>query len=377
MRKFFFGIALLVICSFVFTPQIQHEAVAINIEVPVRVFKGYTFIDNLTINDFELHEDGELQAIEAIYLIKKTKIEKEETEIEMTAARKKFVPQVSSRLFVLFFEIIDYSPKLGEVIDYFFNEVFTQGDSLIVITPLKTYEFKSEALRNERLEQVASELKSKLKKDTKLGNAEYKSIIRDILANRATPFEYIRLKTLRYLEESKLLGFADYLKDIEGQKHAFLFFQKGVIPGRPSVPDTLEGTAHDFMDIDVTFNADRVKQAFSESLITAHFLYLTNTEMMAVDVSTFGGGVFKMTEEGTTLNVFAAFSEVSKATGGLRESSADPASIFIKAVDASENYYLLYYTPNDYKSDGKFRNIRVKVKGKNYKVLHRAGYLAD
>lgn len=99
--------------------------------------------------------------------------------------------------------------------------------------------------------------------------------------------------------------------------------------------------------------------------------------MMAVDVSSFGGGVFKMTEEGTTLNVFAAFSEVSKATGGLRESSADPASIFIKAVDASENYYLLYYTPNDYKSDGKFRNIRVKVKGKNYRVLHRAGYLAD
>ncbi len=211
MKKTVLALGIIVSAVITVGQDIQHEAVAINIEVPVRVFKGDTFIANLTIDDFEMYEDGELQAIEAVYLIKKTKIEREETEIEKTVARKKFVPQVSSRLFVLFFEIIDYSPKLGEVIDYFFNEVFTQGDSLIVVTPLKTYEFKSEVLRNKRLEQVASELKSKLKKDTKLGNAEYKSIIRDILAGWATPFEYLRLKTLRYLEESKLLGFADYL----------------------------------------------------------------------------------------------------------------------------------------------------------------------
>ena len=28
--------------------QLQHESIVINIEVPVRVFKGNTFIDNLT-----------------------------------------------------------------------------------------------------------------------------------------------------------------------------------------------------------------------------------------------------------------------------------------------------------------------------------------
>jgi hypothetical protein len=378
MKKTVLALGIIVSAAITVGQDIQHEAVAINIEVPVRVFKGDTFIDNLNIEDFEVYEDGELQAIEAVYLIKKTKIEREETEIDKTVARKKFVPQISSRLFVLFFEIIDYSPKLGEVIDYFFNEVFTQGDSLIVVTPLKTYEFTSEVLRNKRLEHVASELKSILKKDTKLGNAEYKSIIRDILAGWATPFEYLRLKTLRYLEESKLLGFADYLKDVEGQKHVFLFFQKGVIPERASGPGALEEAPyHDFMGIDVTFNSNKVKQAFSDSLITAHFLFLTNTDLMAIDITVQSGGFFEMSEEGTTKNVFAAFSEVSKATGGLRESSANPASIFKKAVTASENYYLLYYTPKDYVSDGKFRNIKVRIKGKNYRVLHRAGYLAD
>ncbi len=68
MKKLFLAIGILVICITSVSQEIQHEAVAINIEVPVRVFKGDTFIDNLTINDFELHEDGKLQAIEAVYL---------------------------------------------------------------------------------------------------------------------------------------------------------------------------------------------------------------------------------------------------------------------------------------------------------------------
>ena len=76
-------------------------------------------------------------------------------------------------------------------------------------------------------------------------------------------------------------------------------------------------------------------------------------------------------------DIFGAFKEIADATGGFTTSSSNAFVSFKSAVDASENYYLLYYTPKDYKSDGKFRNIKVKVKGKNYRILHRAGYLAD
>jgi len=34
-------------------------------------------------------------------------------------------------------------------------------------------------------------------------------------------------------------------------------------------------------------------------------------------------------------------------------------------------------TPKNYMADGKFKKIEVKVKGKKYKVTHRAGYIAD
>lgn len=48
-----------------------------------------------------------------------------------------------------------------------------------------------------------------------------------------------------------------------------------------------------------------------------------------------------------------------------------------KTVTASENYYLLYYSPAEYKADGKFREIEVRVKERSYRVSHRAGYVAD
>ena len=46
--------------------QIQEEAIAINIEAPVRVHDGNNFIENLSIGDFEIHEYGVLQDIEAM-----------------------------------------------------------------------------------------------------------------------------------------------------------------------------------------------------------------------------------------------------------------------------------------------------------------------
>ena len=70
MKNLLLEIGIITICITSISQEIQHEAVAINIEVPVRVFKGDMFIDNLTIDDFELYENGKLQEIEAVYLIK-------------------------------------------------------------------------------------------------------------------------------------------------------------------------------------------------------------------------------------------------------------------------------------------------------------------
>ena len=76
-------------------------------------------------------------------------------------------------------------------------------------------------------------------------------------------------------------------------------------------------------------------------------------------------------------DTFTPFFEMAKASGGLAESSANAAFLFQKAVDVSENYYLHYYSPKEYLGDGKFKTIKVHVKGKGYRVVHRLGYFAN
>lgn len=75
-------------------------------------------------------------------------------------------------------------------------------------------------------------------------------------------------------------------------------------------------------------------------------------------------------------DLFKVFSEMAEATGGFSGSSSDSSVLFRKALDSSENYYLLYYSPLKYQNDGQFREIKVRVKDKNYRVVHRLGYFA-
>lgn len=175
------------------------------------------------------------------------------------------------------------------------------------------------------------------------------------------------------------MDFRDQLKDIEGQKYVFLFYQKKVIPipqGIP-VPDDVERPP-------ISFNVDKVKKAFSDSLISIHFIFATKTDQYNLDGYRMNPAERPMDSSPMVLQlidqseeIFGAFREMAEATGGITDSSANIASSFQRAALASENYYLLYYTPKNYRSDGKFKKIEVKIKGKNYKVTHRAGYIAD
>ena len=115
-----------------------------------------------------------------------------------------------------------------------------------------------------------------------------------------------------------------------------------------------------------TLDADLIKKAYADSSIAIHFLFLTPLAEKVAGL---------MIEEHSE-DIFAPLLEMSQATGGVATSSANPAYAMKKASEASENYYLLYYAPKDYQADGKFKEIKVSVKGKSYRVSHRAGYFA-
>ena len=405
MKKLALTAGLILLGLSLASQELQHDSVVVNIEIPVRVFKGDHFIDDLSIEDFELTEDGELQKIEAVYLIEKTTIERSEASMEETEARKKFDPRVS-RHFVMVFEVLDYDPRFEEILHEFFTNVISPGDSLIVITPMKTYNLNRKALEEMNPQGLSGQLKSILRKDIVLGNRAYNNLVKEIIrtllndtGSEVVPAItmqylenlYIQWYNLKHLQEKNLLDFAEYLKDLNGQKHVFLFYQKETLPqlsDKEMVSLFADDQRHPqyyqkmydlflFYRRDINFEVSKIKEAFSDSSISSHFLYLTKTRsyMTDLDIMTSAGDRIQMQEKSE--DIFSAFKEVAKATGGITESSANPSYMFKKAVETSENYYLLYYTPKNYRGDGKFRNVKVKIKKGNYKVLHRAGYIAD
>ena len=116
-----------------------------------------------------------------------------------------------------------------------------------------------------------------------------------------------------------------------------------------------------------SFNIDVVKQAYADASISIHFLYLVRAAQRTE----------RIMMRGISDSTFSAFLEMSKATGGYVESSSRPDHLFQAALNASENYYLTYYTPQGYKSDGKFRTISVRVPSQDMQVTHRLGYFAE
>jgi len=183
------------------------------------------------------------------------------------------------------------------------------------------------------------------------------------------------------VNQQKLLQFARYLKNQDGQKYVFLFYQREFIPqieptildqfiavyqNQPNIIQSISGL-FDLYKRAIRFDINLVKQAFADSSISIHFLFITTIPKRVPGV------YFQERSE----DIYSAFREMAQATGGFLDTSANPEFLFKEALQASENYYLLYYSPLNYKSDGQFRRIKIRVKNKDYKVVHRIGYFAN
>jgi VWFA-related protein len=411
------------------------QSLVLNVEVPVRVFQGAAFVNNLTLEDFEILEDGVPQKIEACYLINRRAVQRKE---EM----RRYTPQMT-RNFYLFFEVTDYNPKISDALNYFCANILQQGDNLVTITPLKSYRLKDQAFRAKSKEAIAEELKGLVRKDCLTGNSEYRNAVstltelakklseaiktgdpyielkgeqedkaapeedqvkrkekdeaapkgkrerdeaelREILGLRLDEDLFLyadlqhKLDVLREVSQMKLLDFANRLAREDGQKYVFLFYEREYIPqieptlvaeysalykDNPYVYQTLTQTTQ-WRD-QMTFDTDRVKQAYADASAAIHFLFITTPRPVITGV------YFEERSE----DIYTAFREMARATGGIFETSADPASMFRSALEVAENYYLLYYSPKNMEDTGNnFRHIEVRMKKPGYRILYRSGY---
>jgi VWFA-related protein len=399
-------------------PQdIQHTTGVVNVEVPVRVFDGDRFVDNLALSDFEIFEDGRPQKIIAFYFVQRTNVQKEEAPALLEAPPVAAQPASghpsprTARTIVLQFEVLEPMPKIDQAMDYFFNEVVQADDSVTIVTPRGSYHIKPETLAGSPRPEIAKQFKGQLRSDILAGAADYRRMLGTLRDIASMPLdtdqklertgEIVRqLRDRLGINRRSLRRLAQGLKKLEGQKYVFLFYQRELVP-LPSVGnfgdeslDTAEASLSDASDADAYRTSEvtpkQIKQIFSDASITANLIYLTQSHVAWVSTAAgsdveqqvAGGSAQGANLGGTRLkdmsaSIFSSLGEVAKATGGITESSTNPFVSFRKAVTATENYYLLYYIPADYRADGKFREITVKVKGKGYRVSNRAGYFAN
>jgi VWFA-related protein len=394
------GNSALALCLLMLPGQVAHEVRVVNVEVPVRVFQGDSFVGDLTLSDFELLEEGIAQRIEAVYLVKKANVERRE-EV------KPFAPDLS-RHFYLFFILYEYTPRVRDAVAHFVQKVLVAGDDLTIVTPRTTYRMNDQALLSSSKEKVIDKLTKIVRKDILVADAAYRSALNDIKrlvgGNRidasqplgvdygggaeydqegGAPFllryrmDLQRLEQLRSLDQMKLFDFAEYLKDRSGQKHVFLFYQREYVPVLDKKTQSMmendpiaQAMVNELMELyrreaDIDFG--RLRMAYADSAITIHFLFLT----------TMPGDLPADMASEQSEDVYAPFSEMARSTGGLIERSSNLTFLMERASRASESYYILYYAPTIKDKDGAFRNIQVRIKGKSYRILHRAGYIAD
>lgn len=380
--------------------QEQHEVLVRNIVVHLRVYDGSTFIDNLTIDDLELLENGEPQKIQGLYLAKNTQIERFEAE-------RDYIPYIG-RSYYFLFQITEFNPRIGDALEYFFTEVFHPDDSVLVMTPYKNYSLSKKFVEENSTANLVKDMTAIIRRDAKASSREYSSLITNLkrtasaisgglvpstanstdmsgmpLDTRLSTYRETlqKLEELRFVDEKKFLLLAGQLKRLDGQKNVFFFYEREYRPElQPMVLRNLQANYNDnpsilgqindlflFYRSGQNLNTQRLQEAFADSSILFNLIYLNKSPVRTPST-------IVMRE--LSGDVFTVFSELASSTGGIVETSHNPTAGFEKASEAAASYYLLYYSPENYVEDGMFKKIEVRVKDKNYKVVHRLGYFA-
>lgn len=370
------------------------------VEIPVWVYDKGRFVDGLTLDDFEIYEDGVLQPRGSLYFVKEQAVLREE-------GRGPASPNLQ-RNFYLLYQTTDWDARLGEAVDHLFQSLLLPGDTMTLVTPMKPYNLAPDALAKKSKAALSREMQQILRKDIQRGGGDYRNAVRDLRRvvgaiggdkmNLESDMESDavgssfglemqlnrykqglgKLENMRLLEQRKLIEFAENLRNRPGRNFVFFIYQREFRPeispaALAALMDMYQDTPNirgDLQDLfqyylhDTPLDAGLISKAFADASITFSFIFM-NKESQYM----FGANMREQSAD-----IFPLFSGIARATGGRAYSSQNAAESFRSAAEASKGYYLLTYVPSRPAGERNFRSIEVKVKGRDYQLFCRAGY---
>jgi VWFA-related protein len=310
------------------------------VRVDVTVTARDEAVADLTLDDFELTEDGVPQTVETIKFIKvdgtRTSNLDEPLEIRSKEHALLEAAREDVRLFVIFLDDYHIAKRpeitmpLRDVLTRFINQL-GPNDLVALMDPLTTlYDVKYTRNKSELLNRVRNF-------EGRYGESyPVKSVIEEAQLSQRNWMELRSGVTL-----SALKAIATQLGGLRDGRKSVLFFSQG--PGvRPGSPNDLL-----MREID---------EAANRGNVTIHVI-----DPRPLGTVGFGGDtVLRRIAESTGGR---AIVNTNNATGQLEDVMADASA-----------YYLIGYTPTRRTNDGKFHEIKVRVKRRGVNVTARRGY---
>jgi len=243
---------------------------------------------------------------------------------------------------------------MGDAVTYFFNQVLTPNDQLIIYTPARAYGFSKNTLSKPRGELITT-MKERLRGDSAACSSNYTIILNEMkglaaaleggqttgadaqagIKNSLTLYrqEMENLRTLRQVNESLLMKIVDMFKTQQGKNHLVMLYEAEFrpIPNREtlsrlrSIPEIAFIVAELFASDDqkAPLDAQKFIEIFGESKLTLHFLYIKPKDTSTVQD-------FKE----HSADMYDVFTKIAKATGGIVETTANPEAALKSLVKA-------------------------------------------
>jgi len=248
------------------------------------------------------------------------------------------------RNFLLLFDILNYTRDVGDALTFFYTRVLAPPDQLMIYTPARVYGFSKTTLAKPKRE-LSEAMQERLRGDTAACNTSYRIIFNDMktivgdleggqtsgadalagVKNSLTMYRQNldNLRGLRKVNEPLLVQIVGMFKAQQGKNHMVMLYEaefrpipnKDTLSRLRAVPEIAFIVSELFSSDDQKSPLDvgRFIDLFREAKVVLHFLYIKPKDKSSVQ-----------DYKENSADMYDAFSNIAKATGGVVETTASP-----------------------------------------------------
>ncbi len=364
-------------------PTFQVEVNYVEVDAVITDAQGNVVTD-LTVDDFEVREDGRLQEVTAFSLVN-LPIERPERPLFAEAPIEPDVQNntaAEGRIYIIVLDDLHIgftrTPRVKLALRAFIEENFGSNDLAAVVFTSGRSTDGQEFTNNRRLLLAAVDrFSGRNLRSEALEIAD--ALARPLSGFRGVPtdpLEFVRAQRAR-TTLSLVRQLAEFMEGIRGRRKTILLVSEGI--------------SYDIYDPFTNTSANLIMQRANDTVAAAT---RANVTIYAIDprglsafeeaieapgTSTTGGTPFSVVGALRTARQLSrqSLQMLAEETGGFAAVDRnDFADAFARIVLENSTYYVLGYYPSNERRDGRFRRLDVRVKRPGLQVRARRGYVA-